>query len=346
MQRLTARIIIFGLFATMITLSQRAEAQDPEPEYVPEDLEVTEEIELGWDYLLRIGVNGSLGTSSSVIGNTDGNTWTVGVSLDSAANYLVAPHEWRNSFGLGEQFTRTPLVDEFVKSGDIAELESLYMYHVPSVPWFGPFGRFRLATSLFAGSDVQAIESTYSIARASGPETVIDDRLALTDPFLPLALKESAGAFVRPETDPEIQFEVLLGFGARETFAEDQLAVSDSDDTPEIEVLVLEDVIQAGGEFVAHVWGEISDGEAAYEAGVEVMVPFINDLDESDDRGAFDLTNIDIFAGGSLRIVEWASLEYQFRAIREPQLLDEFQIQNLLLLSIGYTFIESQEPTE
>lgn len=346
MQRLKALVIILGFVTATMGTTQRAQAQDPEPEYVPEDLEATEAIELGWDYLLRIGVNASLGMSNSVIGNTDGNTWTVGVSLDSAANYLVAPHEWRNSLTAGEQFTRTPLVDEFVKSGDIVELESLYMYHVPAVPWFGPFGRFRLATSLFAGSDVRAIESTYTIARASGAETVIDDRLDLTDPFLPLALKESVGAFVRPETDPAIQFEVLLGFGARETFADDQLAVSDSEDTPEIEVLVLQDVIQAGGELVARIWGELADGDAAYEVGAEVMIPFINNLEEGDDRGAFELTNIDLFAGGSLRIVEWASIEYQFRAIREPQLLDEFQIQNLLLLSIGYTFVERQESAE
>jgi hypothetical protein len=33
-----------------------------------------------------------------------------------------------------------------------------------------------------------------------------------------------------------------------------------------------------------------------------------------------------------------------FRAIRQPQLLDEFQIQNNLLLTASYTFFKPEEP--
>jgi len=40
--------------------------------------------------------------------------------------------------------------------------------------------------------------------------------------------------------------------------------------------------------------------------------------------------------------LSWASLDYSFKAIREPQLLDKWQVQNNLLLSFAYTLVRAQ----
>ena len=49
----------------------------------------------------------------------------------------------------------------------------------------------------------------------------------------------------------------------------------------------------------------------------------------------------------ALRVVEWLSFDYELRVILEPQLLDEWQVSNLLLLTIAYTFVEqTREPVE
>ena len=47
------------------------------------------------------------------------------------------------------------------------------------------------------------------------------------------------------------------------------------------------------------------------------------------------LTNVEFRANLSVKLVEWASLDYQFKTLREPQLIDEFQIQNNLLFTFG-----------
>jgi hypothetical protein len=45
--------------------------------------------------------------------------------------------------------------------------------------------------------------------------------------------------------------------------------------------------------------------------------------------------NIDLGGQLSFKLVEWASLDYQIKAVREPQVLDGFQVRNSLLLTMG-----------
>jgi hypothetical protein len=54
-----------------------------------------------------------------------------------------------------------------------------------------------------------------------------------------------------------------------------------------------------------------------------------------EERNALDLTNVEFRANLSVKLVEWASLDYQFKTLREPQLIDDFQIQNNLLFTFG-----------
>jgi hypothetical protein len=343
---LTWSILIGGL----ITAAPAAMSQPVDVEYLPgqEEIEGAEEPPPeGWEYNLSIGSGFSFGSSRSVIGNTDGNTWTVGVNVDGAANLRASGHEWRNTLTSAQAFTRTPLIDEFVKSGDQLMLRSIWLYHIPSAPWVGPFFRFRLTTAIFAGRDVQAEQSTYQVTEIDGTVRTVDsDRLDLTDPFQPLTMGQTAGVFLRPLSDPALQAEFLLGFGLRETFAKDQLALLDDEDTAQLEVVELDSFVQGGTEGVATFWGEQQEGRVTYEAGIEVLIPFINDLEEGDDRNALDLTNIDIGARLSFKLFEWASLDYSLRALLEPQLLDEWQIQNQLLLSIGFVLLEAAPEAE
>jgi hypothetical protein len=82
----------------MLQLSSTAWAQDEEPhEYVPGEMEVVEAAETPWDYFLRLGLGVSFGSSTSVIGNADGNTWTVSFGLESHADYYRNGHELRNT---------------------------------------------------------------------------------------------------------------------------------------------------------------------------------------------------------------------------------------------------------
>ncbi|MFT3773862.1 MAG: hypothetical protein QM820_51490 [Minicystis sp.] len=75
------------------------------------------------------------------------------------------------------------------------------------------------------------------------------------------------------------------------------------------------------------------------------MAPFAHPaLLPGDDRNVWQLTNIQLDASLSFKLVEWASIDYQFKAIRQPQILDAFQIQNALLLTFGLAY--GSKPSE
>jgi len=335
--------------ALMTTLlPQRASADEPlklanKADYVPgaggpdakkDDSKAPE----GWNPRLAVGLTASFGDNRSVVGQTDGGTLGFGLKFDAGLDYRRGGHEWRNSLNLAEGLTRTPVIPVFVKSADLLSLESIYLYHV--TPWFGPFARATMLTSMFRGADIQPTSVTYAIAHVSGEiESVEARRLTLSEPFRPMTLKQSIGPFLRPVEKEVINVEIRAGLGAQETIAKDQLLVADNKDTPVIEVKELANVNQLGVEAAADVWGTISDKRVIYRVGVDVMIPLAHTvLVAGDDRSSLALMNVDLGAQLSFKLVEWASLDYQIKAIREPQVLDGFQVRNSLLLTMGLSY--------
>jgi hypothetical protein len=331
-----------ALSAAMASMTSTASAADPaKPDYVP-DIEKPpaappkdEKKPEGFEPRLTAGATLSLIDMRSVVGQTDGLTVNFGIKFDAGLDYRRGKHEWRSSLTMGEGLTRTPVLGEFVKSKDDLFIESIYLFHV--LPWVGPFARASLQTSMFRGSDVRPAPTTYLILDENGAtRAIVGKQLSLSDPFRPLTLKQSLGAFIQPVAHEKLNVEVRLGGGARETLADEQLAVSDDDKTPEIEVKELVNVYQAGVELNASAWGDLLDKRVSYRVSAEVMTPLVySDLPAGDQRGSIALTNIDFGATLSFKLVEWASLDYELKAIRQPQLIDKFQVQNSLLFTLG-----------
>jgi len=123
-------------------------------------------------------------------------------------------------------------------------------------------------------------------------------------------------------------------------FVNEGLTVKDDGGTPEIEVIELDGFTQAGGVIELAAFGEMYDKKLTYRVSAEVMMPFINDLQEGDDRGIGELTNIEVNGAVSFKVLEWLSIDYVLRMVRLPQLLDEWQVQNNLLLTAYYTFFK------
>ncbi len=341
-QPLSRHSVVLATLAITCLAASTARADEPKVEaskqdFVP-DTAASDKKHEGWVPKIDLGAAISFGDNRGVVGQVDGATINLGFKFATFLAYYKGKHEWRNSFGLGAGITKTPALDEFVKSRDLLALESVYLYHY--LPWFGPFARVSLDTPMFRGADVRPEAVPYSIARLDGStDTVVARRLPLSDPFKPMTLKESVGPFARPyESDP-FSFEARLGLGARETFAANQLAVDDNKDTPEIEVKELDDVYQLGGELVAAIWGELGSSRVSYRLGLDMMTPFAySALAPGDDRGALELTNVELSALLTVKIVEWASFNYEFKALRQPQLLDRFQLQNNMLFTVGLVF--------
>ncbi len=292
----------------------------------------------GWSPRVSVGLTASFGDNRSVVGQADGGTLGFGLKFDAGLDYRRGGHEWRNSLNLAEGLTRTPVIPVFVKSADLLALESIYLYHV--TPWFGPFARATMLTSMFRGADIRPAPVTYTVARVSGElETVEASGLPLSDPFRPMTLKQSLGPFLRPVEKEAINIEIRAGVGAQETIAKGQLLVADDKDTPVIEIKELANVNQIGVEAAADLWGAVSDKRVTYRVGVDVMIPLsYTALKAGDDRSSLSLMNVELGGQLSFKLVEWASLDYQIKAVREPQVLDGFQVRNSLLLTMGLSY--------
>jgi hypothetical protein len=328
------RLVVSMLSLSSLLLAAQLLAQEEEgPEYIVDKLDDSKKD--GVDWRIDSGATFDLNDNRNVIGQQDGTAMTFGYKFDAGVDIRGDGHEWRNSITLAAGMGLTPGIDQMVKTRDVHTFETIYLYHV--VDWFGPFARFAAETNAHAGAAVTGEPTTYAISNLDGTtDTRTTRKLQLTDPFRPTRLKESLGLFAQPVARDPISVEFRAGAGAREIFAADQRAVTDNADTPEVEVSELDDVNQLGAEVVFEIWGHFVEKKLNYKLKAEAMTPFLhNELPAGDDRSAFELTNISLLASLSLKVVEWASLDYEFRADREPQLLDDFQIRNHLLVTFG-----------
>lgn len=342
-QHLRRALLLLTPSLTLLLLASPALAQE-EREYVPEQsAEVDIEGKQGWDATLAVGASASFSSNQSVIGQPDGSSWTLGFNVTGGLKYINGSHESHTTLNISETFIRTPIIAEFVRSTDLVELESIYYYHIPSITWVGPFARLKLQTSIFKGEDVQPAPIDYVLTSPEGEVTTVTaDRLSLTDPFFPFTLKESIGLFARPIGRKWLSAEVRAGLGAREVFADNQFALKDNKDTPQIEIAELRDFVQLGAELVLQASGQLFSERVIYTAGAEFLTPFYNSTDESE-KSFTELTNTELFIKASFRLVSWASLDYEFRAVKQPALLDKYQVQNLFLLTVGYTLLEEED---
>lgn len=293
----------------------------------------------GLEITMKNGATFSLVDTRDVVGVTpNGSTFTVGLKFDGVATYRSGGHEWRTVLGINEALTKTPALEDIVKSADNFNVESTYLYFVR--PWFGPFARVTLGTPLFRGFDVRPNDTTYTIARLSGAtETVTARRLTLTDPFRPLTLKQTIGPFARPVSGDRFNLETRVGVGGLQTFADGQLILKDDAATADrVEVQELRDVLQLGVEGSLEVWGALNDKKIAYKLGVGALIPaWNNDTPAAGEakKSALSLTNLDIGAAISFKVVEWATLDYELKLVRQPQLTEQWQIRNGMMLTLG-----------
>ncbi|NOZ00614.1 MAG: DUF3078 domain-containing protein [Deltaproteobacteria bacterium] len=337
---------LFTRFAWMPALamalaSQTASAQDASLVPDAKDLPKAEFGELGWNPWVTIGGTVSFGHNRKVVGTLDGQSWTIGLSLDAGFDYQKNGHDWRNNLYLLESFTYGPPINEFIKSADQLTFESIYYYKIASVPWLGPFARFKLDTAIFPNSDVR--ESNTNNWELNGKVIHSGKRFKLTSSGFPLTLKESAGLFARPYSRPEIEWEFRVGAGAQEVFADGQYAISDDSSTPNIEVALLHDYQQVGAEAGMSFNGAVYDNKFTYKAWIDVLFPlYRSDKQPGDDMNVAEAANIEIGTKLSFKLVSWASLDYDLRVVRQPQLLDDWQVSNLLMLTFKYSPVEKK----
>ncbi len=311
--------------------------------YVPEgEIVQTDTPSKGWAGAVVVGASFNIAQNSNVVGQTEGYSLLLSGNATGSLDYIHLDHEWRNILRLTQGWARTPVIDEFIKSNDVLALESLYNYFVTS--WFGPFARLSFETAMLAAEDVRANDTTYVVTRSNGQVDTYEGvrRITLANAFEPFSMEQSIGVFAQPIKSNPFTLAVRAGVGGRETLADGVLVVSDDGATPELEVLELSNVLQAGAELFLTMNGKAVEDRLRWSALASVMFPFLTNDDT--DRGVMDLTKWAFAANLSISVFSWMSLDYQLKVLLDPQLLDEWQIQNNLLLTFNYTLIEAKAP--
>lgn len=285
----------------------------------------------------------SFNDNRNVVGQPDGWALNFDVALPLSIGYRTGPHELRASLDTQLAYSRTPAFEDFIKSKDVFAFDADYLFH--ALEWLGPYVRFALDTTMLHGYDERSGETSWIITRADGTtDAALGRRLLLTDPFQPLTITEMAGAFSRPYKSDGFTIEVRAGFGGLHTFADDQLALADDDATPEVEVKTLHSFDQAAVEVGLAMFGSFVENKILWRVAGDVAIPVVNRPETTGHNIAY-YTNVDLSATLSFKLLEWLSLDYAFKVIRRPQLIDEFQIQNNLLLTLSYTWSDENTGT-
>lgn len=341
LSRIGLVVVLVGAVA-----SGRAQAQAKlVPLDAPKPVDTTTVIQ-GWNPFLALTSTFNLVSNSNVIGQVDGVSTVFGLGLLGGAEYIQAKHFFQGSLTVNEAFSRTPVVDRWVKSNDAVKLEGLYNYFINAHA--GAYGRLSLATAFFPSYDVRGTPTSWVDATGPMPVPLATGVLSqhLAGKFQPFTVSESAGGFADPIRREELALSVRVGFGGRSTFADDVLVNHDASTTPEVELLRLSDVHQLGLEGFAGAVGKLQKGKFNYKAGFAVLLPFVNN--DAASRSATFLTRLGFDATLTYAMSTWLSIVYSATVTRDPQLFpdgkDEVQFQNTVLLTFQLNLVQKKEP--
>jgi hypothetical protein len=346
--------LFFFFLLTLSFVKQAFGAEEVDAHFVPSTLSerdvvggANDEFTPGWQKRLKTSLSGSLTENKKVIGQVDGVAANLGLKLNNVVNYNSKKHEWRNTVLLTLASLRTPVLPRMVKTDDVLGVDSIYLYHGDRYEWFGPFTRFAVDTALLNSYDVRAEKNSYLITDDDGAtRREYTDRFLLTTPFSPAVLKESVGGFIQARRSQIVTLEFRLGLGARQSFAANQYALDDNDETAEIEVIQLRDEKEAGVEFTTTALGSSKDEKTSYKITYEVMVPYFSSVEKKKHASPWEKRSYEASATVSYHFVNWASLDYTTKLVRQPLVQKETQFSQSFLASINYSVGTIPETSE
>lgn len=285
----------------------------------------------GFKLKANVGFSGALNHTSAVVGVEDGVTLQLGLSVGLNAHLISGQHDWENIFSLQHAQTKTPQLSGFVKSLDLLDFTSTYLFRLESIDWLGPFARFKFQSNVLNGDAV--------FVDPNGREV----RQRLTGPFEPMLLRETVGAFAKPSDKKDLKVDVKLGVGAQHIVAfkgvritgDDPVLQASGDYLFETEKLL--DSTDIGAELELTSTGTLIDPVLSYKFGGNMFFAFYSTSEK--DLSGVDLLNFEVYAGISLKIAKWLSVDYNFNVRRVPAVQTEVQIQNQLLLNVGFNII-------
>ena len=291
----------------------------------------------GWSYKDDVGGSLSFGSSQDVIGQTDGDSTTLGLNLLGGANYRSKKLESKNSLKLKAATTKTPTIPRYIKSNDELRLDSRQLYFPDGWTKWGPYAKVTVVTTAFEGRDEQTEEKDYVITRRDGTvENETATSLKLTDALKPVTSRETIGILGKIKETKTFVFETYFGLGAIQVDAKGQLIVKDDADTDTVEVIELQSYSQAGLEAGFKVEGQLSES-STYSFEVDTLTPFVYDKNAVGDKSGTELMNVEAKAKLTSKATSWLGLSFEASYVKQPQLADVDQIQTLMVMNFTYS---------
>ena len=295
----------------------------------------------GWTKKLDVGATGAANSSDNVVGSADGATYQIGVVLQGEAKLKAGQHAWNNELKLQHAQTRTPVIDQFVKSSDVLDFSSTWLYSLGSIDWMGPYARLKLNTQVLEGYDVRAGDINVVKTELDGTEaksvTADGEITDVTGFFEPLILTEGAGLFANPWEDKEFTLQAKVGAAMQQIIVQDGYAVAGYDaDTKTVKLKRLETSNQAGAELEVAAKGQMTT-DVSWKTKATFFFPVVSNVDT--DFEGLDALNSDLSGSVSVKLAKWASLDYVLSIKRVPLVLDEWQVQHGLLLSTAFSLL-------
>ncbi len=295
----------------------------------------------GWKNKLDLGATGAANSSSNVVGAVDGGTYSIGLVLQGEAKLKSGQHGWNNELKVQHAQTRTPVLDRFVKSTDILDFTSTWLYSLSGTPWLGPYARLKLNTQVLEGYDTRAEKVSVVKTAIDGTKTTSDTPVGeitdLTGFFEPAILTEGAGIFAHPYEDKAFTLQAKLGFALQQIVARDGWAVSGYDGPSKtLSLKQLETSNQSGAELELVAKGQMTS-EVSWGAKANFFFP-VHSTAETKFEG-MEALNSDLSGKVSVKLAKWASLDYVLNIKRIPLVLDEWQVQHGLLLSTAFNLL-------
>ena len=333
--------LLSGVFLGLFVLAAAGFAQAQTPDFVPDKVEESfdKAAKPGWHATLKGAGTVNFNHSSSVVGAEDGATWALGFLINGDLKYRHKDgHIWESFLKWQLGYNKTPITENFLKSVDDFDLGTAYLYEFKKVNWMGVFVSLRLKAALLPGYLEAA--AAYKVSKVDVDGNAIGltkqylsgDRIDLSGSFSPVTLRESAGIFANPLKKDYLDFQARLGIGAWEIIGNDAFSIAAQDDAAGTMTLKeIENSTQLGAELELKAKG-VYKKFVTYGLGAGFMYPFWHNA--TTDLDGMDILNMEFEIMLGLKLTEWASLDYQFKAQRYPFVVDDWQVTNGLLLTL------------
>lgn len=287
-----------------------------------------------WTPRVLLGGAVSLSATDDVVGQANQDVLSGTVFLDTYVTYRNGKHFGTGILELEEGLVRVDPEEgrslPTQKAQDRLRADAVYTYFINDR--FGPYARLGLLTNVFASDVLVTEDTTVAFHELDGSRNVVavpaNGEFRTADAFGALRLREGFGLNVRLLRSDRATLNWRIGAGLRQNLFNDAFVENDDPATPERDFFAIDDFDQEGAETT--LAGSVRLGR---------NLIYLTDLELFGDFDDFGDPTIDWRNTLSLRLLRNASLDYTLDLLRIPQVLDENQVTQNLLLRFSFNLL-------